>query len=65
MFYSPNWPKNMKKKTPKKLNLFYICEQVHKTGNTAVNCSKFADKEKSVVQFYSNNNALFSSRRSA
>ena len=55
----------MKKETPKKLNLFYICEQVHKTGNTAVNCSKFADKEKSVVQFYSNNNALFSSRRSA
>ena len=53
----------MKKKS-KKLNSFYICEQVRKTGNTAVNSSKFADKEKSVVQFYSNNNALFSSRRS-
>ena len=50
------------KKTKK--NLFYICEQDHKTGNTAVNCSKFSDKEKSVVQFYSINNALFSSRTS-
>ena len=53
----------MKKKT-KKTNLFYICQQDYKTGNTAINCSKFPDKEKSVmVQFYSNNNALFSSRR--
>ena len=60
MFYSPNWQKN-KKKT-KMTNLFYICEQDHKTDNTAVNCSKFTNKEKSMVQFHSNNNALFSSR---
>ena len=43
-------------------NLFYICEQDHKSDNTAVNCSKFTKKEKSMVQFHSNNNALFSSR---
>ena len=63
MFYSPNWPKKKRKKT-KKTNLFYICEQDYKTENTAVNCSKFPNKENSVAQFYSNNNALFSSRTS-
>ena len=53
--------KKYEKKT-KKTNLFYIREKDRKTENTAVNCLKFANKEKSVVQFYSNNNALFSSR---
>ena len=53
-----------KKNNLKKTNLFCICEQDHKTDNTAVNCSKFANKEKSVVQFHNNNNASFSSRTS-
>ena len=52
----------MKKKT-KNINLFYIYEEDLKTDDTAVNCSKFANKEKSVVKI-SNNNALFSSRTS-
>ena len=71
MLYWSNWQKNKKKKKQKKLILtyftlilFYTCEQDHKTDNTAGNCSKFANKEKSVVQFYNNNNALFSSRTS-
>ena len=57
MLYMQNWPIDKKKKK-QKTNLFHICEQDHKTDNTAVNCSKFANKEKSAVNFNRNNNAL-------